>query len=42
MLTLNIEKHVIYFDDKNSAFTSFIFGVRKTTQKKEDETEKNK
>ena len=41
MLTLNIEKHVIYFDDKNTAYTSFIFGLAKILYNKE-EIEKNK
>lgn len=29
MLTLNSEKHVIYFDDKNTAYTSYVFGLTK-------------
>jgi len=41
MLTLDIEKHVIYFDDKNTAYTSFIFGLVKIVITKE-EAEKNK
>jgi tetrahydromethanopterin S-methyltransferase subunit E len=40
MLTLNIEKHVIYFDDKNTAYSSFSFGCGKKAANKEDAEKK--
>ena len=42
MLTLNIEKHVIYFDDKNTAYSSFIFGLAKIVVYTKEDSEKNK
>lgn len=35
MLTLLVEKHVIYFDDKNAAYSSFTFGYGKKVVSKE-------
>ena len=40
MLTLNIEKHVIYFDDKNTVYSSFSFGCGKKAASKEEAEKK--
>ena len=40
MLTQNIEKHVIYFDDKNTVYSSFSFGCGKKAASKEEAEKK--